>query len=143
MSFRNIHCNYGNVLIPITCFCELTGADRVRITAVGHNLKRRRFEDLHRLAIHWPTHRFTYEGVPLGSEADEREVAVGEVRFFTGFNFRSIADHTFFCFLAFVEPLPPGWQRLCTWLAHYTTTIKDKTGIHGGQLTALLQQQQR
>jgi hypothetical protein len=59
----------------------------VRITVVGHNFKRRRFEDLHRLAIRWPKLRFTYEGVPLGSEVDEREAAAGEVSFYMGLIF--------------------------------------------------------
>ncbi|KAI0279510.1 hypothetical protein BGY98DRAFT_968542 [Russula aff. rugulosa BPL654] len=40
---------------------------------------RRRFEGLHRLALRWPKLRFTYEGVPLGNEADEREAAAGEL----------------------------------------------------------------
>ena len=73
--------SFQNVLFSIARFRELTGAYPTRITVVGHNFKRRRFEDLHRLAIRWPKIRFTYEGVPLGSEADEREAAAGEVRF--------------------------------------------------------------
>lgn len=79
--------SFQNVLFSIARFRELTGAYPVRITVVGHNFKRRRFEDLHRLAIRWPKLRFTYEGVPLGSEADEREAAAGEVRFFMGLKF--------------------------------------------------------
>jgi hypothetical protein len=71
--------SYQNVLFSIARFRELTGAYPTRITIVGHNFKRRRFEELHRLAIRWPKLRFTYEGVPLGSEADEREAAAGEL----------------------------------------------------------------
>ena len=80
--------SFQNVLFSIARFRELTGTYPMRITVVGHNFKRRRFEELHRLAIRWPKLRFTYEGVPLGSEADEREAAAGEVRFFMGFKGR-------------------------------------------------------
>ena len=73
--------SFQNVLFSIARFRELTGAYPIRITVVGHDFKRRRFEGLHRLALRWPKLRFTYEGVPLGSEADEREAAAGEVRF--------------------------------------------------------------
>ena len=46
---------------------------------MGHDFKHRRFEQLHRLALRRPKLDFTYEGVPLRSEADEREAAAGEV----------------------------------------------------------------
>jgi hypothetical protein len=39
------------------------------MTVVGHGLRRRRFEWLHRLALRWPKTRFAYEGVLLGNEA--------------------------------------------------------------------------
>ena len=73
--------SFQNVLFSIARFRELTGVYPTRITIVGHDFKRRRFEGLHRLALRWPKLRFTYEGVPLGSEADEREAAAGEVSF--------------------------------------------------------------
>jgi hypothetical protein len=72
--------SFQNVLFSIARFRELTGAYPTRITIVGHNFKRRRFEQLHRRALRWPKLHFTYEGVPLGSETDEREAASGEVR---------------------------------------------------------------
>jgi hypothetical protein len=72
--------SFQNVLFSIARFRELTGAYPSRITIVGHNFKRRRFEQLHRRALRWPKLHFTYEGVPLGSESDEREAASGEVR---------------------------------------------------------------
>lgn len=75
--------SFQNLLFSIARFRELTGAYPTRITVVGHAFKRRRFEELHRLAMRWPKLRFTYEGVLLGSEADEREAAAGEVRFFS------------------------------------------------------------
>ena len=77
--------SFQNVLFSIARFREVTGTYPTRITVVGHGFKRRRFEELHRLAIRWPKLRFTYEGVPLGTEADEREAAAGEVRFFKFF----------------------------------------------------------
>lgn len=80
--------SFQNVLFSIARFRELTGVYPTRITVVGHNFKRRRFEELHRIALRWPKLRFTYEGVPLGSEADEREAAAGEVRFS---NFRTFS----------------------------------------------------
>ena len=71
--------SFQNVLFSITRFRELTGVYPIRITVVGHDFKRCRFKDLHRIALRWPRLRFTYEGVPLGSEADEREASEGEV----------------------------------------------------------------
>ncbi|KAI0288621.1 hypothetical protein BC826DRAFT_885459, partial [Russula brevipes] len=57
-----------NVLFSIAHFLELAGAYLTRITVVGHDFNRRRFERLHRLALRWPQLRFTYEGVPLANE---------------------------------------------------------------------------
>lgn len=74
--------SYQNVLFSIARFRELTGVYPSRITVVGHNFKRRRFEQLHRVALRWPEVRFAYEGVPLRNEVDEREAATGEVRSF-------------------------------------------------------------
>jgi hypothetical protein len=71
--------SYQNVLFSVARFHELTGAYPSRVTVVGHAFKRRRFEQLHRLALRWPKTRFAYEGLPLRNEADEREAAAGEV----------------------------------------------------------------
>jgi hypothetical protein len=73
--------SFQNLLFSVARFRELTGVYPTRITIVGHDFKRRRFEQLHRLALRWPKLRFTYEGVPLRSEVDEREAATGEVIF--------------------------------------------------------------
>jgi hypothetical protein len=54
--------SFQNVLFSIARFCELTGAYPTRITVVGHDFKRRRFERLHRLALRWPKPRSTYKG---------------------------------------------------------------------------------
>jgi hypothetical protein len=71
--------SFQNVQFSIARFRELTGAYPTTITVVGHDFKRRRFEQLHRHALRWPKARFIYEGVPLRNEADEREAAAGEV----------------------------------------------------------------
>ena len=92
--------SFQNVLFSIARFRELTGVYPTRITIVGHNFKRRRFEQLHRHALHWPKLHFTYEGVPLGSEADEREAASGEVRTRSFFLGLCISD-PIFCFVFF------------------------------------------
>lgn len=90
--------SFQNVLFSIARFRELTGTYPTRITIVGHNFKRRRFEQLHRHALRWPKLHFTYEGVPLGSEADEREAASGEVRT-RSFFLRFCISDPFFCAL--------------------------------------------
>ena len=71
--------SFQNVLFSVARFREVTGVYPARITVVGHDFKRRRFEQLHRRALRWSKLRFTYVGIPLGSEADEREAASGEV----------------------------------------------------------------
>ncbi len=70
------------MLFSVARFREFTGAYPTRITVVGHDFKRRRFEQLHRRALRWPKFHFTYVGIPLGTEADEREAASGEVGIF-------------------------------------------------------------
>ncbi|KAH9062426.1 hypothetical protein EDB87DRAFT_1821169 [Lactarius vividus] len=71
--------SFQNVLFSVARFHELTGVYPARITVVGHDFKRRRFEQLHRRALCWPKHHFTYAGIPLGTEADERLAASGEL----------------------------------------------------------------
>ncbi|KAH9033122.1 hypothetical protein EDB84DRAFT_107446 [Lactarius hengduanensis] len=71
--------SFQNVLFSVARFRELTGAYPARITVVGHNFKRRRFEQLHRRALRWPKLHFTYVGIPLGTEADERQAGSGEL----------------------------------------------------------------
>ncbi|KAH8994680.1 hypothetical protein EDB86DRAFT_2804991, partial [Lactarius hatsudake] len=71
--------SFHNVLFSAACFREDTGAYSARITVVGHHFKRRRFGQLYRRALRWPELQFTYVGIPLGTEADERQAASGEV----------------------------------------------------------------
>ncbi|GAA5859454.1 hypothetical protein JCM1840_004623 [Sporobolomyces johnsonii] len=52
-----------NVLFSIARFKEFTGHYPTFITAVGYGMKRRRYEDVHRLAIKWPAGAFKYIGI--------------------------------------------------------------------------------
>ncbi|KAH9014064.1 hypothetical protein EDB84DRAFT_1277872, partial [Lactarius hengduanensis] len=75
--------SFQNVLFSITRFCELTGAYPARITVVGHDFKRRHFGQLYQRALRWPKLHSTYGGIPLGTEADERQAASGEIGIFS------------------------------------------------------------
>jgi len=68
------------VRFSLARFREITGAYTTRMTVVGHSLRRRRFEQLHRLALRWPKTRFAYEGVSLGNEANKHETAADGAR---------------------------------------------------------------
>ncbi|KAH9003250.1 hypothetical protein EDB84DRAFT_1249761, partial [Lactarius hengduanensis] len=70
---------FQNMLFSVTRFCELTGAYPVRITVIGHDFKRRHFRQLHQCTLRWPKLHFTYGSIPLGTEADERQAALGKV----------------------------------------------------------------
>ncbi|KAH9022819.1 hypothetical protein EDB85DRAFT_1895058 [Lactarius pseudohatsudake] len=68
--------SFQNVLFSVVRFRELTGAYSPRITVVGHDFKRRRFGRLYqRTALAQAPH----VGIPLGTEADERQAVSGEV----------------------------------------------------------------
>jgi hypothetical protein len=55
--------SFQNLLFSIARFHEYTGRWPEHITVVGYEMKRRRFEELHREALRWPTSRFTYVGI--------------------------------------------------------------------------------
>jgi hypothetical protein len=57
--------SYENLLFSIARFHEYTGRYPERITVVGYEMKRRRFEDLHRKALRWPKSKFRYVGVDV------------------------------------------------------------------------------
>jgi len=72
--------SYQNLLFSIARFHEVTGRWPRRITVVGYEMKRRRFEELHREAVRWPKSRFTYFGVDAvgdGKSAQDGELANG------------------------------------------------------------------
>lgn len=71
--------SYQNLLFSIARFHEVTGRWPSRITVVGYEMKRRRFEELHRQAMRWPRSRFSYVGIDAagdGKAAQEGEVSV-------------------------------------------------------------------
>jgi hypothetical protein len=74
--------SFQNLLFALARFREYTGRYPIRITVVGYSFKQRRFEELHRTALRWPTDKFTYIGIGLPDAADEAQAAVGEVSFF-------------------------------------------------------------
>jgi len=68
--------SFQNLLFSIARFHEYTGRWPEHITVVGYELKRKRFEELHREAVRWPMGRFTYVGIDGnwdGSTAQEGE----------------------------------------------------------------------
>ncbi|KAF9268771.1 hypothetical protein L218DRAFT_917815 [Marasmius fiardii PR-910] len=70
--------SYQNLLFSIARFQEYTGHYPRRITIVGYEMKRKRFEELHRAAIRWPRERFRYVGVDLGKDEDAVVAEMGE-----------------------------------------------------------------
>jgi hypothetical protein len=54
--------SFENLLFGLCRFKELAGVYPEKLTIVGWNFKRYRFE-IHRRALHFPLHGFRYEGV--------------------------------------------------------------------------------
>ena len=81
--------SFQNLLFSIARFHEYTGRWPEHITVVGYEMKRRRFEELHRVALRWPVGRFTYIGIDAkweGTAAQEGEVS-------TQFKTSNAVDH--------------------------------------------------
>lgn len=55
--------SYENTLYAISRFKEFTGSYPTAITVVGYGMKRRRYVDVHRAALRWPSAAFTYIGI--------------------------------------------------------------------------------
>jgi hypothetical protein len=73
--------SYQNILFSIARFHEVTGGYPSQITVVGYEMKRRRFEGLHRAAIRFPAVLFEYIGLEPPATDDEAITArEGEVR---------------------------------------------------------------
>ncbi|KAJ4483677.1 hypothetical protein J3R30DRAFT_3836699 [Lentinula aciculospora] len=66
--------SHQNLLFSIARFHEYTGAYPVRITVVGYEMKRKRFADLHRVAVRWAEHRFEYIGID-SDDLQENDIA--------------------------------------------------------------------
>jgi len=75
--------SFENLLFSMCRFYELTGAFPKKITVVGFQSKRARFEDLHLSALGYPSANFTYIGTPA---LNEKEMASGEVKVRESFN---------------------------------------------------------
>ncbi|ORY89035.1 hypothetical protein BCR35DRAFT_300816 [Leucosporidium creatinivorum] len=62
--------SYQNVIYSIARFREFTGHFPTSITIVGYGMKRRRYEDVHRHALRWPSHAFNYIGIDNDHEQE-------------------------------------------------------------------------
>ena len=73
--------SYQNILFSIARFHEVTGRYPSQITVVGYEMKRRRFEELHRVAIRFPPQLFEYIGLePAATDHEAIKARQGEVR---------------------------------------------------------------
>jgi hypothetical protein len=70
--------SYQNLLFSIARFYEYTGNYPRQITVVGYEMKRKRYEELHRAAIRWPASQFHYVGVDAQGQ-DIEQSREGEV----------------------------------------------------------------
>lgn len=69
--------SYQNFLFSLARFHEITGRYPLRVTIVGYEMKRRRFEELHRTALRFPAQHFEYIGIE--PSANEESARIGEV----------------------------------------------------------------
>lgn len=60
--------SYQNLLFSIARFHEYTGRYPEYITVIGYEMKRRRFTELHRMALRWPHSHFDYIGIDAEGE---------------------------------------------------------------------------
>ncbi|KAI9278291.1 hypothetical protein BDA99DRAFT_491753 [Phascolomyces articulosus] len=69
--------SYENVLFSLCRFYEMTGEYPSRVTIVGFEFKRKRFQDLHMHALRFPIDRFEYIGIdpPFDLEAASDRIA--------------------------------------------------------------------
>lgn len=72
--------SYQNLLFSLARFHEITGRYPLQVTIVGYEMKRRRFEELHRTALRFPAHHFEYIGIE--PSANEESARIGEVSIF-------------------------------------------------------------
>jgi len=72
--------SYQNLLFSLARFHEITGRYPLQVTIIGYEMKRRRFEELHRAALRFPATNFEYIGIEPPASDEEREFArIGEV----------------------------------------------------------------
>ncbi|EPQ57642.1 hypothetical protein GLOTRDRAFT_115482 [Gloeophyllum trabeum ATCC 11539] len=60
--------SYQNLLYSIARFHEYVGYYPEFISIVGYEMKRERFENVHRTALRWPADRFRYIGVDIAAD---------------------------------------------------------------------------
>lgn len=72
--------SFQNFLFSLARFREVTGHYPSRITVVGYEMKGARFESLHRTALRWPVHAWSYIGIDIDDEEHQIEAQRGEVR---------------------------------------------------------------
>ena len=69
--------SFQNLLFSIARFREVTGHYPNRITVIGYEMKRRRFENLHLAFIRWPSidgvEQWRYIGIDPKFEGDEEQ----------------------------------------------------------------------
>ncbi|KAG1870472.1 hypothetical protein C8R48DRAFT_760590 [Suillus tomentosus] len=70
--------SYQNFLFSLARFHEITGRYPLQVTIVGYEMKRRRFDELHRTALRFPAHHFEYIGIE--PSAHEESARIGEVK---------------------------------------------------------------
>jgi hypothetical protein len=63
-----------NLVFAVCRFKEVTGRYPKQITVVGLEMKRRRFEDLHRAAIAFPASQFEYVGVDPAAKSAAMQI---------------------------------------------------------------------
>ncbi|WWD22078.1 hypothetical protein CI109_106567 [Kwoniella shandongensis] len=71
--------SYENLLFSVARFKEVSGRWPERITVVGYGMKRRRFQNLHRAALNFPSSNFTYIGID--DEGDTTAHYAGEQKY--------------------------------------------------------------
>jgi hypothetical protein len=74
--------SFENLLFSICRFKEMTGNYPLQITIVGFDFKEKRFRDIHRAAIAFPSPNFTYVGIHSTSRSkrfDQQRAQQGEL----------------------------------------------------------------
>ncbi|OCB88603.1 Isochorismatase hydrolase [Sanghuangporus baumii] len=71
--------SFQNLLFSIARFRTVTGHYPERITVVGYGMKEARFSELHRVAVRWPSDRWTYIGVDIEDDVIREEATKGEL----------------------------------------------------------------
>ncbi|KAH9820732.1 hypothetical protein DFH28DRAFT_1079518 [Melampsora americana] len=56
--------SWSNLLFSVARFKEFTGHYPHHITVIGHSFKSKRFQEIHREALRWPSDRFEYVAIP-------------------------------------------------------------------------------